>query len=282
MARIIITGARRGIGREIALSLARAGHDIVATMRNTDNCDLLDIANREKLSIEVAQLDVDDDASVARFFALLAATQPIDILINNAGILSINALEDESIATMQALMNTNFFGAVRCMKAVIPAMRTRRSGLIINISSISGKMAVFAQSAYAASKFALEAASEVLAQELAPFGVRVALVEPGIIASDMSVGNRPMPSPESAYPHGRRMTAFYADTGTSGPPPTVVADTVLAIVSGELTAFRTLTGPDAAPLMALRKSMTDEAWIALSDTLDDGKYFGRFGAAMGG
>ena len=192
MARAVITGARRGIGREIALSLARAGHTVVATMRNTDGCDLAEIAAREHLPITLARLDVDDDASVATFFG--AAAEPIDILINNAGILSINAVEDESIATMQAIMNTNFFGAVRCMKAVVPAMRARGSGLIINISSIAGRMAPFAQGAYAASKFALEAASEALAQELAPFGVRVALVEPGIIASDMAVEQPAQPA----------------------------------------------------------------------------------------
>jgi NAD(P)-dependent dehydrogenase (short-subunit alcohol dehydrogenase family) len=280
MARAVITGARRGIGREIALALARAGHDVIATMRNTEGCDLGEIATRENLPITLARLDVDGDASVAAFFG--ATAEPIDILVNNAGILSINAIEDESLATMQAIMNTNFFGAVRCMKAVVPAMRARGSGLIINISSIAGRMAPFAQGAYAASKFALEAASEALAQELAPFGVRVAMVEPGIIASDMAVGNLPSPHAGSAYPHARRMLGFYADTGNSGPPPTVVADAVLDIVSGRTKAFRTLAGPDAAPFMALRNSLTDEAWIALSDTLDDAEFFRRFGAAGSG
>lgn len=281
MTRALVTGASRGIGREIALALARAGHEVIATMRRTDGCDLTKIAARENLSIEVASLDVDDDGSVARLFATLAASsKSIDTLVNNAGILSIETIEDETIATMQAVMNTNFFGAVRCMKAVLPAMRARGSGLIINISSISGRMTPFAQGAYAASKHALEAATEALAQEVAPFGVRVALVEPGIIASDMAVENLPASRADSVYPHGRRMLAFYADTGVSGTPTSVVAETVLDIVSGRITAFRTLTGPDAAPFLALRNSMTDEAWIAMSDTLDDGQFFQRFGAAM--
>jgi NAD(P)-dependent dehydrogenase (short-subunit alcohol dehydrogenase family) len=281
MAKAVVTGARQGIGREIALSLARAGHAVVATMRRTDGCDLADMARRENLSIVMAELDVDDDASVSRFFAAsAAASEPIDILINNAGILSINTIEDETIATLQAIMNTNFFGAVRCMKAVVPEMRARGSGLIINISSISGRMAPFGQGAYAASKHALEAASEVLAQELAPFGVRVALVEPGIIASDMAVENLPSPKADSAYPHGRRMMAFYADTGVSGTPPMVVAQTVMEIVAARNMAFRTLCGPDAAPFLALRNGMTDEAWIAMSDTVEDAVFFQRLGAAM--
>lgn len=282
MARAVVTGARRGIGRDIVLHLARAGHMVVATMRNTDGCDLVEIAASEKLSITVANLDVDDDASVARFFASSAAAEPIDVLINNAGILSLDAMEDETVANMQAVMNTNFFGAVRCMKAVVPAMRMRGSGLIINISSVSGKMAPFGQSAYAASKFALEAASEALAQELAPFGVRVALVEPGIIATDMAVDHLPSPRADSAYPHGRRLVALFANAGVSGPPPAVVAETVTDIVSGRITAFRTLTGPDAVPFLAMRGGMTDEAWIAMSDTLDDGVFFEKFEAAFAG
>jgi NAD(P)-dependent dehydrogenase (short-subunit alcohol dehydrogenase family) len=280
MAHILVTGARRGIGREIALTLARAGHSVIATMRSTKDCDLGQIARDEKLSITEAVLDVDSDASVATFFASsLATSAPIDVLINNAGILSINTMEDETIADMQGVMNTNFFGAVRCMKAVIPAMRARGSGLIINISSVAGIMAPFAQSAYCASKFALEAASEALAQELAPFGVRVALVEPGIIATDMAVANLPSPLADSAYPHGQRMLGFFADADASGPSPSVVADTVLNIVSGQITAFRTLSDPGGQGFIALRKSLTDEAWIAMSDTLDDGVFFERFAAA---
>jgi NAD(P)-dependent dehydrogenase (short-subunit alcohol dehydrogenase family) len=279
MARTLVTGARRGIGREIALSLARAGHKVVATMRRTDGCDLEQIASRENLSIVVANLDVDDDVSVGEFFATSTATsEPIDILVNNAGILSINAIEDETIATMQAIMNTNFFGAIRCMKAVVPAMRARGSGLIINISSTSGRMAPFAQGAYTASKHALEAASEAMAQELAPFGVRIALVEPGITATDMAVSNLPKPLADSAYPHGGRMVALNADA-KNGTPPSVVADVVLDIVSGRTTSFRTLCGQDAHMFIGLRSRMTDEAWIAMSDTLDDGQFFERFVAA---
>ena len=190
-------------------------------------------------------------------------------------------MEDETIATMQAIMNTNFFGAVRCMKAVVPAMRARGSGLIINISSISGRMAPFAHGAYAASKHALEAASEAMAQELAPFGVRIALVEPGITATDMAVANLPKPHADSAYPHGGRMVALNADAA-KGTPPSVVADTVLDIVSGRTTSFRTLCGQDAHMFIGLRGRMTDEAWIAMSDTLDDGLFFERFGAAVAG
>jgi NAD(P)-dependent dehydrogenase (short-subunit alcohol dehydrogenase family) len=280
MARILVTGARRGIGREITLTLARAGHELVATMRDTSGSDLADIAAAEKLSIALAPLNVDDDASVAALFAE-AGMGNIDVLINNAGILSINALEDESIATMQAVMNTNYFGAIRCIKGVVPAMRARRQGLIINISSIAGRMAIFSHTAYGPSKFALEAASEILAQELAPFGVRVALVEPGIIATDMAVANLPQPHADSSYPSGRRMVAMNADAKQAS-PPAVVAKTVLEIVEGRITAFRSLCGGDAAGFVTMRNRMSDEAWIAMSDTLDDDVFFGRMMAEMQG
>lgn len=280
MARIMVTGARRGIGREITLALARAGHEVVATMRDTGGSDLGNIAAQEGLAITLVALDVDDDASVAALFAQPGMTS-VDVLINNAGILSINAMEDESMAMMQAVMSTNFLGVIRCMKAVVPTMRTRGDGLIINISSISGQLAAFGQSAYCASKFALEAASEVLAQELAPFGVRVALVEPGIIASDMTIAHLPQPSTDSAYPHGRRMAAMFADA-KNGTSSAVVAGAVLDIVSGRNTRFRTRCGEDADVFFAMRARMSDEAWIAMSDTLDDGVFFGRMTAAMQG
>lgn len=280
MARILVTGARRGIGREITLTLARAGHEMVATMRDPNGCDLADIAAKEGLAISLAALDVDDDASVAALFAQPGMAS-VDVLINNAGILSINALEDESMAMIQAVMNTNFFGPVRCMKAVVPAMRERRQGLIINLSSIAGRMAVFSHSAYGPSKFALEAASEVAAQELAPFGVRVALVEPGIIATDMAVANLPQPRADSEYPSGRRMVAMNADAD-KGTPPAVVANAVLDIVSGRNTAFRTLCGDDSQMFIGMRTRMSDDAWIAMSDTLDDGVFFARMTAAMQG
>ncbi len=182
---------------------------------------------------------------------------------------------------MQAVMDTNFFGAVRCMKALVPTMRARGNGLIINVSSISGRIAPFASGAYTASKHALEAASEAMVQELAPFGVRIALVEPGITATDMAIANLPKPRADSAYPHGGRMVALNANA-KNGTPPSVVADTVLDIVSGVTTSFRILCGRDAHMFIGMRGRMTDEAWIAMSDTLDDGVFFARLGAATAG
>lgn len=282
MAKILITGASKGIGREAALVLARAGHNVIAAMRTPKDCDLAEIAAREGLPIVVAELDVDDDASVARLFADgPGAADGIDVLINNAGIYSIDAVEDETLARFQQVMNTNYFGTLRCIKAVAPAMRKRRAGLIINVSSIAGRIAAAGSGAYAASKFAVEGMSESLAAEMSAFGVRVVLVEPGIIATPMTLANLPKTKPGSAYPHGGRMRAFYTATPDSGPPPAVVAQTMLEIVEGRTTGFRNPSGPDATPFLGLRASMTDEAWIGMNDTLDDTVYFDRFLALSG-
>jgi NAD(P)-dependent dehydrogenase (short-subunit alcohol dehydrogenase family) len=282
MARVLITGASKGIGRETALTLARAGHTVIATMRKPRDCDLADIAAREKLTLTVAPLDVDDDASVAALFASEAgAAERLDVLVNNAGIYSINAVEDETVAHFQQVMNTNFLGTVRCVKAVAPAMRKRGAGLIINVTSIAGRIAGMASGAYAASKFAVEAMSESLAQELSAFGVRVVIVQPGIIATPMTIENLPTPKAGSAYPHGGRMRAFYNAAPTTGPSPVVVAETIRDIIAGKITAFRTPSGPDAMPFLQLRGGMTDEAWIGMSDTLDDEVFFDRFLAVSG-
>jgi NAD(P)-dependent dehydrogenase (short-subunit alcohol dehydrogenase family) len=282
MARVLITGASKGIGYETALVLARAGHAVVATMRKPKDCDLGEVAARENLPIELAALDVDDDASVVALFASeVAAPERLDVLVNNAGIYSINAVEDETIAHFQAVMNTNFLGTLRCAKAVAPAMRKRGSGLIINVTSIAGRIVGPGSAAYSASKFAVEGMSEALAQELGAFGVRVAIVEPGIIATPMTVENLPKPKAGSLYPHGERMRAFYNATPTAGPSPSVVAEAIRDIITGEITAFRTPSGPDAIPFLQLRQSLTDEAWIGMSDTLDNEVYFDRFLAVSG-
>jgi NAD(P)-dependent dehydrogenase (short-subunit alcohol dehydrogenase family) len=282
MAKVLITGASKGIGREATVVLARAGHAVVAAMRRPAESDLAGIAARDGLSITVAELDVDNDASVARLFGSdIAKPETIDVLINNAGIYSINAVEDEPLERFQAVMNTNYFGTLRCIKAVAPAFRKRQSGLIINVTSIAGRIVGMGSGAYSASKFAVEAMSEALAQEMGAFGVHVAVVQPGIIATPMTIENLPKVKEGTAYPHGGRMRAFYAPTAVSGPPPSIVADAILDIAEGRITGFRTPSGPDAQPFLDLRASQTDEQWIALSDTLDDDVYFDRFQAISG-
>ena len=130
-------------------------------------------------------------------------------------------------------METNYFGAVRCTKQVLPAMRKRGSGCIINVTSIAGRVAFFASSAYAASKFALEAFSESLAQEVKGHGIKVALVEPGIIDTPMATTNLPQFDPNTLYPHGRRMHAFFTNPEKPEASPTLVGEMIRYVIESD-------------------------------------------------
>ena len=168
MATALVTGTSSGIGLATAVALARAGHAVAATMRNLDRAgDLREVAAKEQLAIDIEALDVDDDDFVREGFAKVVARHgPIDVLVNNAGIPGVGVFEDTSLDIFRDVMETNFFGTLRCLKAVIPSMRERRRGTIVNISSVAGRVAATPQASYSASKWAVEAVSEILAQEM--------------------------------------------------------------------------------------------------------------------
>ena len=239
MSKILITGTSKGIGYDATLLLARAGHEVVATMRNPGASDLEKVATEAKLPVTVLPLDVDDDASVAQVFGQVGDS--IDVLVNNAGIFSINAVEEESLDQFRRVMETNYFGAVHCTKQVLPAMRKRGSGCIINITSIAGRVAFFASGAYSASKFALEAFTESLAQEVKGHGIKVALIEPGIIDTPMATSSLPQYDESTIYPHGR----------PSYRPDPTVADAVENIGVGGLSGMNLAIGQGGSPTFQL-------------------------------
>ena len=181
MKSVIVTGANRGIGIEIALAFARAGYKVFATMRIPDNAIALQQKIKEEsLSISMSAMDVNSDESVKQCMdTILRENDPIDVLVNNAGIERHGSVEELTMADFKDVMETNFFGVLRCTKALLPSMRQNRNGCIINIASVSGKIATTPLGAYCASKYALEAVSEALAQEVKSFNVRVAIVEIG-------------------------------------------------------------------------------------------------------
>jgi len=183
MTSVLITGTSKGIGSEAALAFGRAGHKVHATMRKpSQSPELAEIAAREKLSITVSAMDVDSDESVRQAIAAIQQDHgPIDVLVNNAGIERSGSVEELPLADFRAVMETNYFGVIRCVQAVAPQMRKRRSGCVINVSSVAGRITCSPLSSYTASKWALEAFSEALAGEMKMFNVRVAIVEPGMI-----------------------------------------------------------------------------------------------------
>ena len=193
----VVTGSSTGIGFETCLLFARNGFLTYATMRDLTKTDLIkNIAEKEKLPLKIIQMNVDKDGSVVRAFKEICEDHErgmgIDILVNNAGFGLFGALEDQSIEHIKKQFETNLFGAIRTIQQVLPIMRNQRSGIIVNISSISGQIGFPAQSVYASTKFALEGLSESLAYEVESYGICVVLIEPGVVNSNF-VGNILLP-----------------------------------------------------------------------------------------
>jgi NAD(P)-dependent dehydrogenase (short-subunit alcohol dehydrogenase family) len=281
MATVLVTGSSKGIGFATALAFARAGHKVAAGMRNPARApELAKIASQEKLPITVYAMDVDGDASVRDAVARVTAELgPIDVLVNNAGIDRMGSIEELPLAEHRAVMETNYFGIIRCIQAVMPAMRQRRSGCIINVASVAGHIAMAPMSAYAASKFAVEALSECLAQEAKPFNVRIAIVEPGIIDTAMAthIGVAQGPSP---YPQQLRVAAMFRGVLKTPVPPSVVGEKILDIVASGTWQLRHPVGPDSEPFLGWRKSMTDAEWVAWG-ALDNDAWYDRVKADFG-
>jgi len=179
----VVTGSSTGIGLETSLLLARNGFYTYATMRDIHKLDTIEkIVNKENLPLEVLTLDVNDDYSVRNaIHKILGKKKKIDILINNAGYGLFGALEDISIEETKKQFETNLFGAIRTIKEVLPSMREQKDGIIINISSMSGIVGIPATSVYVSTKFALEGLSESISYELQPYGIKIILIEPGVI-----------------------------------------------------------------------------------------------------
>jgi NAD(P)-dependent dehydrogenase (short-subunit alcohol dehydrogenase family) len=281
MASVLITGTSKGIGFSAALAFGRAGHQVHATMRKPEQSpELARAAAREKLPITVSGMDVDSDQSVSEGIAAIQREHgPIDVLVNNAGVEGTGSVEELPLAKFRAIMETNYFGVVRCIQAVVPQMRKRRSGCIINVSSVAGRIASAPLAAYNASKWALEALSEALAGEMKTFSVRVAIVEPGIIDTAMARRIRDR-ADDSPYRQGARFAAMFAASLKNPAPPTLVAQKILEIAENGTWQLRHPVGPDAVPFLHWRGQMTDEQWVELNAS-DDETWFSSLERGFG-
>ncbi len=270
MASVLITGTSKGIGLEAALAFGRAGYRVHATMRNPDQApELARRAAEEKLAITVTKMDVDSDESVREGIAVIQKEHgAFDVLVNNAGVERAGSVEELPMAEFRAVMETNYFGVLRCMQAVAPEMRKRRSGCVISVSSVAGRIANPPLTAYMASKWALEALCEGFAGEMKTFGVRVLIVEPGII--DTAMARRISKSPNgSPYRQRERFGALFAASLENPVPPSLVAQKILEVAENGTWQLRHPVGPDAMPLLEWRKSLSDEAWVDLHASDDE-------------
>lgn len=277
----VVTGANSGIGRATTLAFAQAGYHVFGTVRGLEKADKL-LAKATSLSladrITLVEMDVADSASVTKGFAqIYAATDQVDVLVNNAGVGGNAVTEECPIDTYTEVFNINHNGSVRCIQAVLPQMRKRGSGAIVNVSSVVGRITAIAQSPYYVSKWAVEGMSEGLAHEVAPFGIRVAIVEPGITRSSIFSKNIDAPNQSGAYDaHYRRLFAFYAAGITNATPAEEAAATILEAATTSSPRLRWHCSWGAGELLDARAAMTDEEWVSFGRHLDDEAYYNEF------
>ena len=277
----LVTGTSTGIGFATALHLAKHGHTVVATMRNLAKAGPLESAAREQgVRLVVRELDVTSQASIDRAMAATREREgAVDVLVNNAGIGGATPLELTPEDEHRAMFEANYWGPIRMIQAVLPSMRERRSGCIVNVTSIAGRIATPNQIPYSASKHALAAASEALAHEVAAFGVRVAIIEPGLIQTaifENSAGatryDKNSPYRQIMRRNGKQFAAGFRNPGQ----PETVAAAILEAITTDRPRLRYPVGGDAEGIAAGRPRISDEDWVAMGGELSDEEYNGRF------
>lgn len=281
---VVVTGANSGIGRATAVHLAGAGYRVIGTVRSLDKADKLRaMADDAGVTIELVELDVALDDSVRRGFdAVFALAGRVDHLVNNAGVGGNATVEDCSVGLFAEVMNINLCGPVRCQHAVLPSMRARGSGTIVNISSVTGRIAALAQAPYTASKWAVEAMSEELAQEVAPFGIRVAIIEPGITKSAIFAKNVDTPDVTGAYDvQYRRMFQMYAAGLAHATDPFEVGALIQHAIETDRPRLRYPVSWGGPEIIAGRAALSDEDWVAMGRIESDADYVARFAAVFG-
>ncbi|MGF1670529.1 MAG: SDR family oxidoreductase [Balneolaceae bacterium] len=272
MKTVLITGSSRGIGLETALAFGRAGYQVSATLRNPERATALkQKIKEESLPVSIYAMDVNSDESVTSCIReIIGKHGTIDVLVNNAGLGINGSIEELPMSEFKAVMETNYFGVIRCIKSALPEMRKKKSGSIINVSSVSGRLASSPLGPYSASKFALEAMSEALAQEVKPFNIRVRIVQPGIIDTDMA--HEISEEDTSIYPNSKRMADLFTASLQNPTSAALVADKILEIADSDSWQLRHPVGPDASPFIDWRFSMSDEEWINWNSVSDEEWY----------
>jgi NAD(P)-dependent dehydrogenase (short-subunit alcohol dehydrogenase family) len=260
----VVTGSSSGIGFETSLLLARNQFKTYATMRNLNKTLVFDTVLQEKIPLTVFQLDVNDESSVTNAIdSILKENGRIDVLVNNAGYSVLGSLEELSLEEIKEEFETNFFGALRVTKAVLPMMRKQSSGTIINVSSIGGKVGLLPFfTAYHASKFALEGYTESLRQELNEFGINVILIEPGAVGTNFmdNMRNAKNYNPNTS-PYAKTIQKFFEGAQAimaNAIHPREVAQVILNAVNSSSPDIRYSVGKDAESILKTRAELSDK------------------------
>ena len=257
----LVTGSSSGIGLETVLALARDGYETFASMRDVSKgVELEYAAKKENLKIKIIELDVDKEESIISVIKKISTEHGrLDVLVNNAGYGQFGCTEDISLNDFRKQFETNFFSIVRIIQEVSPIMRKQKSGIIVNMSSVVGKIGLPGSSAYISTKFALEGFSECLRYELGQFGIKVMLIEPGVIKTNFF---NAMKVPESKTDvkykeltdHILAGLKMMAEMGTA---PSQVADVIMKAINSDEILPRYIVGTDAAMFMEAKQSKTD-------------------------
>lgn len=259
---ILITGTSSGIGLSAAIECAAAGYSVVATMRNLGKRSALEQAAEARgVRIDVEQLDVTSPTSTAKIRELVLKYGPFYGLVNNAGIAVGGAFEEQSDKNIREQFETNVFGLMATTRALLPCMRAAGRGRIVNVSSLSGRVAFPGVSIYAATKHAVEGFSESLRWEVEPFGIGVCLVEPGTFKTPIFFANqRRTEAPIKSGPYAsmtEKLEKLILASADKAPEPDLVGKTIARLLAQASPPFRTALGMDARTLMALRRVMPD-------------------------
>jgi NAD(P)-dependent dehydrogenase (short-subunit alcohol dehydrogenase family) len=268
----LITGSSRGLGRDLAEAVASAGHQLAATARRPEQ--LADLAARYPGQVLPVALDVTDPAAARQ--AVHTAVEHfgrLDVVVNNAGYADVAAIEDVTLDDFRAQIDANFYGVVYVTKAAVPVLREQGAGHIIQISSVGGRIASVGLAAYQSAKWAVEGFSGVLAQEVAPFGIKVSIIEPGGLRTDWAGSSMTIPPVSDPYQQtvGVRVQMFEEQAGQQAGDPAKAARVIMALTELAEPPLRLLLGSDAvryAGAADQARIESDAKWRALSESID--------------
>jgi len=282
---VLVTGCSTGIGLATATLFSEGDYQVIATARSPESSEeLAELGKKDNVLLKT--LDVCDQGSVDKLFNELNDFD-VDVLVNNAGVGGSGSVENASMDFAKNLMETNYFGALRMIQKVIPSMRSRRSGAIINVSSQAGRRPFALMSHYCATKYALNGLSESMAHELARFNIRVTLIEPGTVITPIFGKGNSIPEDEENYSilQGRMIRQVTKGLTELGCGPEVIAKCMVDFVTTEDPKLHYLLASDAVDNVAVYEKYGPETWVADGEILDNDEFFNvmkdRYGYEIG-